>query len=109
LIILLYLRLYYVRRIFAGGTMSAQPLRMRRDYGEAEADVNPYLNTAPTELVRLLKKEQDSKKKSQMKEALNAWRKTVPGPFWKSYSQVARKIAKEAICAQRILDSFLRR
>jgi len=67
--------------------MSAQPLRMRRDYGGnlaegAAGDVNPYLNTPPTELKRMIEKERNFGKKKRMQEALMAWRLTVPGPFW---------------------------
>lgn len=45
---------------------------------------NPYLNTPPTKLRRDIKTEKDPKKKKQMQTALNAWRTTVPGPFWRS-------------------------
>ncbi len=44
---------------------------------------NPYLNTAPTKLRRDLGNEKDLKKRKQMRDALNAWRTTVPGPFLK--------------------------
>lgn len=73
---------------------SSEPLRTRRDYGEKAAGVNPYLNTPPTKLNRDLKKEKDPKKRKQMKDALNAWRTTVPGPFRKSAEELL-KIAEE--------------
>lgn len=57
-------------------------------------DVNPYLNTPPTELNRDLKNEKDPAKRKEMQEALNAWRTTVPGPFLKSAEELV-KIAKE--------------
>jgi hypothetical protein len=50
---------------------------MRRDYGS----VNPYLNTPPTKLPGMIRKEKDSTKKRQMQQALEAWKLTVPGPF----------------------------
>ena len=59
-----------------------QPLRMRRDYGERA--VNPYLNTPPTKLKRDLKSEKDPEKRKLMQKALEAWRLTVPGPFWRT-------------------------
>lgn len=62
---------------------ASSPLRAQPDYGE-KGSVNPYLNTAPTKLKRDLKNEKDPKKRKQMQTALNAWRTTVPGPFWKT-------------------------
>ena len=44
------------------------------------ASVNPYLNTPPTKLKRMLP-DAKGKKKKQIQDALNAWRTTVPGPF----------------------------
>lgn len=43
--------------------------------------MNPYLNTPPTKLRRDIENEDDPAKRKQMKDALNAWRLTVPGPF----------------------------
>lgn len=82
---------------------SAQPLRKRGDHGEKghrpqdytedelvdlarklSAAVNPYLNTPPTKLRRDLESEKDPAKRKRMKDALNAWRLTTPGPFWKT-------------------------
>lgn len=79
---------------------STSPLRSKRDYGEKghrpqdyteneieemskriAVAVNPYLNTPPTKLKRDLKNVKDPKKKKKMKDALNAWRITTPGPF----------------------------
>jgi hypothetical protein len=94
-------------------TANLQPLRNKPDYGEkghrpqdyTEAEliemarkltkeaaelVNPYLNTPPTKLRRDLESEKDDKKRKQMKDALNAWRITVPGPFWRT--QAAREL-----------------
>ena len=74
-----------------------QPLRMGPDYGEkkrTQRAVNPYLNTPPTKLKRDLASEKDSKKRNQMQEALEAWRTTVPGPFWKT--QAAAELLKIA-------------
>lgn len=45
--------------------------------------VNPYLNTPPTELKRMLELEPEGANRSLMKEALMAWRLTMPGPFRK--------------------------
>lgn len=98
---------------------ASSPLRRQPDYGKnghhpqdytekelveelmrvAKKVVNPYLNTPPTELRRNLDTEDDSKKRKQMTEALNAWRVTVPGPFWRSQaakelSPIAKQIAR---------------
>jgi len=59
---------------------------------EIEA-VNPYLNTSPTKLKRDIASESDPNKKRLMKEALSAWRATVPGPFWKSAADELRSVA----------------
>lgn len=82
--------------------MSLQPLKTKPDYGNinnhpqdytdkelielsdelvkiAKEIINPYLNTSPTELKRLLGKEDNPEKIQQIKDALNYWRKTVPG------------------------------
>ena len=69
-----------------------QPLRSKPDYGE----VNPYLNTPPTKLRRMIKREKDGRKKKQMERALWAWRTTVPGPF-------RGKAARELVRVARIL------
>ena len=76
-----------------------QPLKMRRDYGEDEEEmeeivagllavakelVNPYLNTPPTKLKRDLKNQKSKKKRKKMEDALGAWRTVVPGPFRKA-------------------------
>lgn len=56
----------------------AQSLRSQPDYGE----VNPYLNTPPTKLKRMLDGGiDDPEKRRLVTRALNAWRLTVPGPF----------------------------
>lgn len=47
-------------------------------------EINPYLNTPPTKLSRMMDKEQDEDKKELMKDALEAWRITTPGPFRKN-------------------------
>ena len=44
---------------------------------------NPYLNTPPTKLKRMIEKS-DGKNKKLMKDALWSWRVTVPGPFRKT-------------------------
>jgi len=46
--------------------------------------VNPYLNTPPTKLRRDMEIEKDPEKRRQMRDALDAWRLTVPGPFRKT-------------------------
>ena len=48
-----------------------------------KASVNPYLNTSPTKLKRDIENEDDRARKKLMKDALNAWKITVPGPFRK--------------------------
>jgi hypothetical protein len=92
-------------RIVGRVLASAQPLRDGPDYGEKghrpqdftedelvdlarqlAAAVNPYLNTPPTELRRDLESEKDPAKRKKMQDALNAWRLTTPGPFWRSQS-----------------------
>lgn len=60
------------------------------------ADVNPYLNTPPTKLKRDLKNVKDEKKRKQMRDALNAWRITQPGPFRKTSMETARQLTKLA-------------
>jgi len=52
---------------------------------------NPYLNTPPTEIVRLLKKETDPTKKTQMGVALNAWREVTGNPLAKSAQDLFSK------------------
>jgi len=61
----------------------AKRLRVEQAAIRLAAAVNPYLNTPPTELRRRLESEKDPGKKKQMKDALNAWRLTTPGPFRK--------------------------
>jgi len=65
-------------------------LRTQPDYGERETP-NPYLNTSPTELRRMVEGEKDARRKRQMLEALAAWRLVVPGPF-RGRLSVARKL-----------------
>jgi len=60
---------------------------------------NPYLNTPPTKLKKLVEKEKNAKKKKQMRDALNAWRLVVPGPF----SIGRRKLAKELLSIANLL------
>lgn len=67
--------------------MQGEPLRTRRDYGSNDDGVNDYLNTPPTQLKRDILKEENLDKKKEMQEALNYWRITTPGPFWKSSSR----------------------
>jgi len=62
----------------------------------ADADVitvwgsaNPYLNTSPTELKRMIEREDNPARKRDMKDALSAWRLTVPGPFRRGSSVTA--------------------
>ena len=45
--------------------------------------VNPYLNTPPTKLKRDISNEKDPARRKKMQNALDAWRKVVPGPFRK--------------------------
>ena len=91
-----------------------QPLRNQPDYGEKghrpqdftedellemakkmAALVNPYLNTPPTKLRRQLETEKDPSKRKQMTDALNAWRVTTPGPFWRTQAAATMvRIAK---------------
>ena len=59
--------------------------------------MNPYLNTPPTKLKRDMEREKDPEKREQMKDALNAWRITVPGPFRKGDCTVSGSTAKEIL------------
>jgi hypothetical protein len=68
----------------------SSPLQSRPDYGE----VNPFLNTPPTKLRRMIKKEKDGKRKRQMERALWAWRTSVPGPFRKTAAREIVRVAK---------------
>ena len=84
--------------------MMSQPLRMRPDYGERAGEVNPYLNTPPTELKRDMAKEKDPEKRSQMQDALDAWRLTVPGPFSRASSRSVRTLlARELLRVARLV------
>ena len=59
------------------------------------AAVNPYLNTPPTKLKRDLETEKDPATRKKMTDALNAWRLTTPGPFWRT--QAAASLVRTAI------------
>jgi len=105
--------------------MSGNPLRKRRDYGsgvrepddmgvplydedwsrsdfDAEMSLpwepNEYLNTSPTELHNMLLNETDPEEREKMQDALYSWRRTVPGPFWRS------AVARELIKVAKLLD-----
>ena len=58
--------------------------------------MNPYLNTPPTELRRMLESEQDPGEERLMREALEAWRKAVPGPFRRAAGEIMRVAAQVA-------------
>jgi len=58
--------------------------------------MNPYLNTPPTKLRRQIEQEKDPEKRKQMREALRAWRVTVPGPFRKAALELL-VVAKELL------------
>ena len=49
-----------------------------------------FMNMAPTELERRIKKERDPEKRREMKRALEAWRETQGNPLARSASRVAR-------------------
>jgi hypothetical protein len=66
--------------------------------------MNPYLNTPPTNLRRVLESEKDPKKRKQMSDALNAWRVTIPGPFRKGDKSMDKQaVARELVAVAKEL------
>jgi hypothetical protein len=65
--------------------------------GKRMRKANQFLNTPPTKLRRDLEKVKDPKKKKEMRDALNAWRTVVPGPFRKTAALELTALAKACI------------
>jgi len=59
--------------------------------------VNPYLNTPPTKLPGMIRKEKNPTKKRQMQQALEAWKLTVPWPFRVSVAMDVLKLARQVL------------
>jgi hypothetical protein len=79
------------------------PVGWKTQEGDVMAS-NEYLNTPPTKLRRDLKKTKSKAKKKEMKDALNAWRTVVPGPFRKSSESSVDDVKELLKIAKYILE-----